>query len=94
METICMKCQILFSEKTKKNVINLSSELAQTVQKVNAKIHWQWTVLSAYIMAFLSDRQIDREKTLFSSVKWMTLDTTEMMVVEVANYTFQNKIAT
>ena len=36
-----MKCQILFSEKTKKNIINLSSELAQTVQKVNAKIHWQ-----------------------------------------------------
>ena len=30
METICMKCQILFSEKNKKNIINLSSsELAK-----------------------------------------------------------------
>ena len=39
METLCMKCQILFSgkkKKKKKNIINLSSaELAQRVVKVN-----------------------------------------------------------
>ena len=36
METIGMKCQILFSGKNKKNVINLSSaEFAQRVAKVN-----------------------------------------------------------
>ena len=39
METLCMKCQILFSGKkikNKKNIINLSSaELAQRVVKVN-----------------------------------------------------------
>ena len=35
LETICMKCQILFSGKNKKNIINLSSaELAQGVVKV------------------------------------------------------------
>ena len=35
METICMKCQIMFSGKNKKNIINLSSaELAQRVVKV------------------------------------------------------------
>ena len=35
VETICMKCQSLFSEKDKKNVINLSSaESAQRVVKV------------------------------------------------------------
>ena len=35
-ETICMKCQILFSGKNKKNIINLSSaENAQRVVKVN-----------------------------------------------------------
>ena len=34
-ETICMKCQILFSGKNKKNIINLSSaENAQRVVKV------------------------------------------------------------
>ena len=37
METICIKCQILFSGKNKKNFINLSSaELAQRVVKVKA----------------------------------------------------------
>ena len=36
VETICVKCQILFSKKNKKNVINLSSaELSQIVVKVN-----------------------------------------------------------
>ena len=35
METICMKCQTLFSEKNKKNIIHLSSaEFAQIVVKV------------------------------------------------------------
>ena len=36
METVCMKCQILFSgEKNKKNIINLTSaELSQKVVKV------------------------------------------------------------
>ena len=35
METICMKCQMLFSGKNKKNIINLSSaELAQRAVKV------------------------------------------------------------
>ena len=35
LETICMKCQILFSGKNKKNIINLSSaENAQRVVKV------------------------------------------------------------
>ena len=35
-ETICMKCQILFSGKNKKNIINLSpGENAQRVVKVN-----------------------------------------------------------
>ena len=38
METICMKCQSLFSGKTKKNIINLSStELAQKV--INVKMN-------------------------------------------------------
>ena len=37
METICMKCQILFSGKNKKNIINLSSvELAQRVVKAKS----------------------------------------------------------
>ena len=31
-ETICMKCQILFSGKNKKNIINLSS--AENAQRV------------------------------------------------------------
>ena len=36
LETICMKCQFLFSGKNKKNITNLSSaELAQRVVKVN-----------------------------------------------------------
>ena len=36
LETICMKCQILFSEKSKKSIINLSAaEFAQRVIKVN-----------------------------------------------------------
>ena len=36
LETICMKCQILFSRKNKKTIINLlSAELAQRVVKVN-----------------------------------------------------------
>ena len=36
METICMKCKILFSEKTKKHIINLSpAEFAQRMVKVN-----------------------------------------------------------
>ena len=36
METICMKCQILFSEKNKKNIINMSSaEFSQTGVKIN-----------------------------------------------------------
>ena len=35
METICMKCQILFSGRSKKNIINLSSaDLAKRVVKV------------------------------------------------------------
>ena len=35
METICMKCQILFSWRNKKNIMNLSSaENAQRVVKV------------------------------------------------------------
>ena len=35
-QTICMKCQILFSGEKKKNIINLSSaENAQKVVKVN-----------------------------------------------------------
>ena len=35
VETICMKCQILFSGKNKKNIINLSSaEFAQRMVKV------------------------------------------------------------
>ena len=38
LETICIKCQILFSGKNKKNVINLlSAELAQRMVKV--KLH-------------------------------------------------------
>ena len=36
LETICMKCQILFSGK---NVINLSVELAQGVVKAKSQIH-------------------------------------------------------
>ena len=35
LETICMKCQILFSGKNKKNIVNLSSaEIAQRAVKV------------------------------------------------------------
>ena len=38
LETICMKCQILFSGNNKKNVINLSSdELAQREVKVKGQ---------------------------------------------------------
>ena len=38
METICMKCQILFSGKNKKTIANLSStELVKRVIKVNQK---------------------------------------------------------
>ena len=38
-ETICMKCQILFSGKNKKNIISLSfAELAQSLIKLNSKI--------------------------------------------------------
>ena len=37
MKIICMKCQILFSEKNKQNNINLSSAgLTQRVVKVNS----------------------------------------------------------
>ena len=32
MKTICMKCQILFSKKNKKNIMNLSS--AKSAQRV------------------------------------------------------------
>ena len=40
LETICMKCRILFSGKNKKNITNLSSaELAQRVVKVKLLIH-------------------------------------------------------
>ena len=36
METICIKCQILFSGKNKKNIINLSSaEFVLRVVKAN-----------------------------------------------------------
>ena len=36
LETVCMKCQILFSGKNKKNIINLvPAELAQTLVKAN-----------------------------------------------------------
>ena len=39
LETICMKCHILFSGKSKKNVINLlSAELAKRVVKVTVKV--------------------------------------------------------
>ena len=39
METICMKCQILFSGKTKKNIANMSSaKLAQRLVKVKAPV--------------------------------------------------------
>ena len=34
METICLKCQILLSGKNKRNVTNLSAELAQREVKV------------------------------------------------------------
>ena len=35
VETVCMKCQILFSEKNKKNIISLlSAEFAPRVVKV------------------------------------------------------------
>ena len=45
LETICMECQILFSGKNKKNIINVSfAELAQKVVKVNPypadKFNW------------------------------------------------------
>ena len=41
MEKNCMKCQILFYEKSKKNIIGLSSaELAQRVVKVNNNVEW------------------------------------------------------
>ena len=44
MVTICIKCQILFSGKNKKRIINLSSaELAHTVVKTKA---WVMAVLS------------------------------------------------
>ena len=43
METICMKCQILFSGKNKKNITNLSSaEFAQRVVKVNDQASWSF----------------------------------------------------
>ena len=45
-----MKCQILFSGKNKKNIINLSSaENAQRVVKVNGKYEEYFEVSSAEI---------------------------------------------
>ena len=50
---ICMKCQILFSGKNKKNIINLSSaENAQRVVKVNLD-HMKKKVLSVCALAQL-----------------------------------------
>ena len=48
METICMKCQNLLSEKNKNNVINLSSaELAHRVVTFKDEIPWRFDY-SAY----------------------------------------------
>ena len=43
LETVCMKCRILFSGKNKKTITSLSStELAQSVVKVKLEwIHFQ-----------------------------------------------------
>ena len=39
METICMKCQILFFRENKKNIINLSSaELANRMVKAKVQL--------------------------------------------------------
>ena len=57
-ETICMKCQILFSGKNKKNIINLSSaENAQRVVKVNPNI-MMYTV-SILIVIFAEDAYLE-----------------------------------
>ena len=37
LETICMNCQILFPKKSKKNIINFSSDFVQNIVNVNLK---------------------------------------------------------
>ena len=48
METICMKCQILFSGKYKKNINLSSAELAQRVVKVKT-LNQENTALTALV---------------------------------------------
>ena len=51
-----MKCQILFSGKNKKNIINLSSaENAQRVVKVNCILWLLWSVCVNFSMLNLMD---------------------------------------
>ena len=55
METICIKCQILFSWKNKKNITNLSSaELAKTVVKLE-----ETDTFSAEVTVFVSLQKRD-----------------------------------
>ena len=60
LETVCMKCQILFSRKYKKNIINLSS--AELVQKV-VKGSYFGLVLRSFVCS-LSPRAI------FTDFEW------------------------
>ena len=62
-----MKCQILFSGKNKKNIINLSSaENAQRAVKVNSS----WTVIcDKNIYCFVSDNPVNK----IFSLSWETV---------------------
>ena len=67
IETICMKCQILFSGKNEKNIFSLSSsELAQRVVKVkyifHANLHYSFRVMSykSYIHSLVGGGQVVR----------------------------------
>ena len=52
METICIKCQIMFSGKNKKNVIILSSaELAQRVVKVKQLVTARMSISNKYFLS-------------------------------------------
>ena len=58
-----MKCQILFSGKNKKNIINLSSaENAQRVVKVKIVLHlhvlWLWYFKHVFVMVQLATSQV------------------------------------
>ena len=58
METICMKCQILFSGKNKKNIITMSSaEIAQTVVMLKGI---KFLIMTKYIIQAMRPKNINK----------------------------------